>query len=93
MSVRIQWIDYSKFIGIVMVILGHLYLNNKYITNFIYSFHMPFFFFLSGGVINTKEYKRIQKNTKEYKRIAFSIYIFLCTYILLVVNYYISCTS
>ena len=62
MSVRIQWIDYSKFIGIVMVILGHLYLNNKYITNFIYSFHMPFFFFLSGGVINTKEYKRIQKN-------------------------------
>ena len=81
MSVRIQWIDYSKFIGIVMVILGHLYLNNKYITNFIYSFHMPFFFFLSGGVINTKEYKRIQKNTKEYKRIQkncfFHIYFFM----------------
>ena len=65
MSARIQWIDYSKFIGIVMVILGHLYLNNKYITNFIYSFHMPFFFFLSGGVINTRQYKTIQDNTRQ----------------------------
>ena len=81
MSARIQWIDYSKFIGIVMVILGHLYLNNKYITNFIYSFHMPFFFFLSGGVINTRQDKTRQDKTRQDKtrqdNCFFHIYFFI----------------
>lgn len=43
---RIKWIDYAKAIAIVCVIYGHTYEN--IIVKWIYSFHMPLWFFLSG---------------------------------------------
>ena len=43
---RIQWVDMAKGYGIILVIFGHL--HPKYIVTWIYSFHMPLFFFLSG---------------------------------------------
>lgn len=45
---RILWIDYSKFVGILFVIMGHLLLENYKINIWIYSFHIPLFFFISG---------------------------------------------
>lgn len=57
---RESWVDYAKGIGIILVVFGHvnrglyssgIYLSEgiyKTIDNFIYSFHMPLFFFLSG---------------------------------------------
>lgn len=49
---RIEWIDIVKFIGIFLVILGHsISADNKQLEvyrNFIYSFHMPLFIFISG---------------------------------------------
>lgn len=47
MKDRIVWIDWAKVIGIYLVVLGHLPLNANIVT-FIYSFHIPLFFFLSG---------------------------------------------
>ncbi len=44
---RIKWIDNAKGIGIILVMLGHTYLDDKYVFWFI-SFHMALFFFLSG---------------------------------------------
>lgn len=44
---RIEWIDIAKAIGIILVIAGHSY-NDCGLINWIYSFHMPLFFFLSG---------------------------------------------
>lgn len=44
---RIEWIDEAKGIGILLVMLGHCYLDAKFIFWF-YSFHMALFFFLSG---------------------------------------------
>lgn len=38
-------IDLAKGIGIFLVILGH---NKSSLTNYIYSFHMPLFFLMSG---------------------------------------------
>lgn len=46
MARRIAWIDNAKAIGILLVIFGHSY--NCRLTSWIYSFHMPLFFFLSG---------------------------------------------
>ena len=51
---RISWIDMAKGYGIIMVIAGHLHLPST-ITNYIYSFHIPLFFFLSGYLFNTKK--------------------------------------
>jgi fucose 4-O-acetylase-like acetyltransferase len=44
---RVEWIDVCKGIGIFLVVLGHVYQDSPTKT-WIYSFHMPLFFFLSG---------------------------------------------
>lgn len=51
---RIIWIDYAKAIAMLFVIFGHVDSGN-YLTNWIYSFHMPLFFLLSG--ITLKVYR------------------------------------
>ena len=45
------WIDNAKTIGIFFVVAGHLFFPTN-IINFIYSFHMPLFFILSGFTFN-----------------------------------------
>ncbi|MBO4897450.1 MAG: acyltransferase [Clostridia bacterium] len=49
---RFQWLDNVKAIAIILVVVGHAgYYSNcviKYIIDFIYEFHMPLFFMLSG---------------------------------------------
>ena len=56
MRQRVQWIDAAKGIGILLVLLGHAprdimradYTWIDFCYYFIYTFHMHFFFFLSG---------------------------------------------
>ena len=48
---RIQWLDTAKCIGIFLVILGHLEVKTYGFfspVEWVYSFHMPLFFWLSG---------------------------------------------
>ena len=52
---RINWIDVARGIGIILVIQGHALGADSY-RHFIYAFHMPLFFFLSGLVFNYKNY-------------------------------------
>lgn len=42
-----------KGIGIFLVVLGHI---NTPLTDYIYLFHMPFFFFISGFLYNEEKY-------------------------------------
>ena len=37
-----------KAIGIIMVVLGHIYSKNTYLIHMFYTFHMPLFFICSG---------------------------------------------
>lgn len=46
---RLDWIDTAKGIGILLVMLGHCYLEGSF-TYWFYSFHMALFFVLSGYV-------------------------------------------
>lgn len=55
---RLDYLDYVKGFGILLVILGHIYTADNYIKIWIYSFHMPLFFIISGLLIkhtNLKE--------------------------------------
>ena len=56
---RIPWIDWSKVIAIYFVVLGHFVTKsnttNIIFVHWIYSFHMPFFFFISGYLFRIKE--------------------------------------
>lgn len=51
-AARIKWIDYAKALGIVLVVLGHTGEKVPLIT-WLYTFHMPLFFFLSGLTFST----------------------------------------
>lgn len=44
---RIYWVDMAKGIAIILVILGHMPFDENVIS-FIYAFHMPLFFIISG---------------------------------------------
>ena len=57
---RIIWIDYAKVIGIFLVIFAHLYTSEgtsseNVVRTYIYGFHMPFFFLISGCLYKVRE--------------------------------------
>lgn len=56
-TTRYQWIDNCKTIGLLLVILGHGRLFPESYQQFIYSFHMPLFFILSGLLYKYKSAK------------------------------------
>lgn len=53
---RIDWVDNLKGIGIMLVVWGHFY-PPILIKKWIYSFHMPLFFFLSGYLRKQRSFK------------------------------------
>jgi acyltransferase len=50
-SLRIDWIDHARAIGICLVVLGHTAGLPDFVMQLIYSFHMPLFFFISGYLL------------------------------------------
>lgn len=53
-NLRIKYIDYMRGIGALLVIIGHA--DPKSVLGcFIYSFHMPLFFFIAGYVYKHKD--------------------------------------
>ena len=57
---RIFWIDLAKIIGLFLVIFAHLYTSegtdkSNVIRTFIYGFHMPFFFLISGFLAKKRD--------------------------------------
>ncbi|MDI7660639.1 acyltransferase family protein [Cronobacter universalis] len=45
---RIEWVDTLKFIGIFYIYIGHLGAAAGKLYPFVFSFHVPLFFFISG---------------------------------------------
>lgn len=52
-------LDIAKGIGILLVVIGHLHELPLLLVKFIYSFHMPFFFILSGYLYNITKYSSL----------------------------------
>ncbi|MDD4248349.1 MAG: acyltransferase family protein [Methanosarcina sp.] len=57
-NLRLRWIDTLKGIAIILVVVGHLSIYDD-LGLYIYSFHMPLFFFISGYLFNMKKYKDV----------------------------------
>lgn len=57
----ISWVDTAKGIGLILVIMGHLWYDSNIpiINRMIYSFHMPMYFVLSGYVINSGKEEKL----------------------------------
>ena len=52
---RIEYVDNVKAIAMVLVVVGHAPGLNPFVMNFIYAFHMPVFFFLSGLLLSEQK--------------------------------------
>lgn len=59
MNNRLEWLDGVKGIAIILVVVGHNIGSNTLIFQYIYGFHMPLFFFLSGYVYNENKYPNL----------------------------------
>ena len=60
---RIEWVDIAKGIAIIAMIIGHG-CPKRAIVSFIFSFHMPLFFILSGIVYKTNSKGMVSKKIK-----------------------------
>ena len=71
---RLTYMDVAKGIGILCVIAGHM--GNSMVNRFIFSFHMPLFFLISGFFMSDKDSASVILN----KRIRQLIppYVFTC---------------
>lgn len=54
-NIRIDWIDLTKGIAIFLMVCGHTSIPLS-ISNWIWSFHMPLFFIISGILFNATKY-------------------------------------
>jgi fucose 4-O-acetylase-like acetyltransferase len=71
---RIDFIDIAKGIGIILVVIGH---TQSPINNFIYLFHMPLFFFISGYLYKDEYTYNIKALIKSRIK---SLYFPFCSY-------------
>lgn len=51
---RIDYIDTAKGIAITLMVIGHSYSEDNFLVHWLYSFHMPFFFIISGYLYAAK---------------------------------------
>lgn len=77
---RMNWIDYAKAFAIIFVVIGHVQTGNA-LTNWIYSFHMPLFFFLSGITLKTDQKSWKQFSMKLSKRILVPYFLYSIPYL------------
>ena len=76
---RIHYIDIAKGIAMILVILGHTKkLVSPTIVWWLYTFHMPLFFILSGMVFNPDKYKSFKEMFKSKFKSLIIPYISLC---------------
>jgi fucose 4-O-acetylase-like acetyltransferase len=50
---RLEWVDAAKGLGIIAVVIAHVWTRGP-VRDFIYAFHMPLFFLLSGYMFRAK---------------------------------------
>lgn len=74
---RIEWIDVARFFGIFFIYLGHFGTAVGASYNFVFTFHVPLFFLISGCVENfNKEQKFGKYILKKIKNILIPFFTF-----------------
>lgn len=83
MKGRVYFIDVAKVITAFLVVFTHLYTSDDPFRQWVYSFHMPLFFLLSG--MFHKEYSIVDTTYKNTRRLIIPALFFmacgLCTYV------------
>ena len=82
-KLRLDYLDYAKGLGIILVVLGHIYayhprIGRGHIVVWIYSFHMPLFFIISGMLMKHKNTNLTKKFFKSRVKGLVIPYVFFC---------------
>ena len=51
---RLEYLDVTKGFSILLIVLGHIYTKENVINAYMYSFHVPIFFIISGMLLKYK---------------------------------------
>lgn len=78
-SKRLPYVDMAKGFAMLLVIIGHCAYSDKMIVGWLYSFHMPLFFALSGFTFNPEKYKSLREVISVKLRQLIIPYFFLCS--------------
>lgn len=79
---RYYWLDVTKFIGIFLIVLCHFPIS-KYTAKFLWTFHVPLFFFISGYLFKETTTQDFLDKLR-FRLILPYIYIYLLTVLLTV---------
>lgn len=88
MNKRVAYIDFAKFIGLCLVIYGHVPPTDNIGHVIIYSFHMPLFFLLSGVFFDISRFS-LSKNIKSLL-IPYVVFTIFLVFLKSVVSYLLS---
>ena len=58
---RLAYVDIAKGVAMLLVIIGHCSYSEKVLVGWLYSFHMPLFFALSGFTFRPEKYKSLRE--------------------------------
>lgn len=75
---RIKWIDISRGIAIILMVVGHTSIPQS-LSKFIWSFHMPLFFIVSGMMFNATKYSSLYVFVKHKTKTLVVPYLFFST--------------
>ena len=79
---RVDWIDIAKCIGIFAIFLGHFGPATGRLYIFVFQFHLPLFFFLSGAVQSFQERRFAENALIVTKRLLLPFFFFGRLYLL-----------
>lgn len=90
---RLSWLDVGKGLGMILVIFAHTELPYE-IKKYIYTFHVPLFFFLSGYLFNSDDMPFKTFFMKKFKGLIVPyLWFSLITYLWLVFKFIIGLTG
>lgn len=88
---RFDFVDVLKVIAIILVVVGH-YSNDDSTRRFVYSFHIPLFFIISGFLYKKRSFVVELKRCCSSLLLPYFLYGILIVLALYVANKYTPCT-
>lgn len=75
---RLDYFDLAKGIGIFLVVLGHATFVNEHVITWVFSFHMPLFFMISGMLMAHKNEASLSMRDIFHKKLKSILIPYLC---------------
>lgn len=82
-KIRLEWVDCLKFLGIYAIYIGHFGSSAGVITPFVFSYHVPLFFFAAGFFAKKGDLSLIMFTWEKFKRLMIPYFTFAILIILI----------